>query len=85
MLIPVDTTGRVLELILLLDDFWDRNQLNSYKLVLFTSQAFNTLEYAKSHIEWMGDDVAKNFERSRDNAFHAKISTSFTTWKSSRR
>lgn len=40
--------GRVLELLLLLNDHWQKHRLGSYKLVLLHNTAFNTCEFAKS-------------------------------------
>lgn len=30
-------------------------------------KAYNTIEFAKSQLEWMSDDLARKFERSRDH------------------
>ncbi|CAN0573704.1 unnamed protein product [Ectocarpus sp. 12 AP-2014] len=40
--------GRVLELLVLLNDHWQKHRLGSYKLVLLHNTAFNTCEFAKS-------------------------------------
>ena len=29
------------------------------------------MEFAKSHLEWMSESVARSFDRTRDNAFNA--------------
>lgn len=41
-------TGRVLELLVLLNEHWQKHRLGSYKLVLLHNTAFNTAEFAKS-------------------------------------
>ncbi|CAM9796263.1 unnamed protein product, partial [Ectocarpus fasciculatus] len=48
VLLPTDTAGRVLELLVLLNDHWQKHRLGSYKLVLLHNTAFNTNEFAKS-------------------------------------
>lgn len=70
ILMPVDTAGRMLEIILLLEKHWAQNRL-SYTLALLTPVAYNTLEFAKTQLEWMNEQVAKDFEisRDRDNPF----------------
>lgn len=40
--------GRVLELLVLLDEHWQKHRLGSYKLVLLHNTAYNTAEFAKS-------------------------------------
>lgn len=65
ILMPVDTAGRVLEVMLLLEKHWAVNRL-SYPLALLSPVAYNTLEFAKSQLEWMNEQVAKEFENSRD-------------------
>ncbi|KAL5744627.1 hypothetical protein ACOSQ2_027743 [Xanthoceras sorbifolium] len=68
VLLPVDTAGRVLELILILEDYWAEHSLN-YPIYFLTYVASSTIDYVKSFLEWMGDAIAKSFETSRDNAF----------------
>lgn len=75
VLIPIDPAGRVLELILLLEEKWQQRQLGSYQIVLVTNVAYNTMDFAKSHLEWMGDIVTSAFERRRENPFNTKFLT----------
>ena len=46
----VAAQGRVLELLVLLDEHWQKHRLGSYKLVLLHNTAFNTGEFAKSQV-----------------------------------
>lgn len=46
--------GRVLELLVLLDDHWQKHRLGTYKLVLLHNTAFNTSEFAKSQASKQG-------------------------------
>lgn len=74
VLMPVDTAGRVLELMLLLEKHWAQNRL-SYTLALLAPVAYNTLEFAKTQLEWMNEQVAKGFDSSRDkdNPFSMRL------------
>lgn len=97
VLLPVDTAGRVLELLLLLDmvkisdtiaglcipvssimcyllvmlQYWDERRLQ-YPIYFLTNVSTSTVDYVKSFLEWMGDQIAKSFESSRANAFLLK-------------
>ncbi|KAK4839644.1 hypothetical protein QYF36_023668 [Acer negundo] len=71
VLLPVDTAGRVLELILILEDYWAEQSLN-YPIYFLTYVSSSTIDYVKSFLEWMGDSITKSFETSRDNAFLLK-------------
>ncbi|XP_019158080.1 PREDICTED: cleavage and polyadenylation specificity factor subunit 2-like isoform X1 [Ipomoea nil] len=71
VLLPVDTAGRVLELILLLEQHWHQKGL-SYSIFFLTYVASSTIDYVKSFLEWMSDSIAKSFEDRRDNAFLLK-------------
>ena len=67
ILIPVETSTRVLELCLFLDSFWEEKGI-SYHLVFLSHQSQATLNSAKTMLEWMGEGVAQSFV-SRDQAF----------------
>lgn len=71
VLLPVDTAGRVLELILILEQYWEQHQL-IYPIFFLSYVASSTIDYAKSFLEWMSDSIAKSFEHTRDNAFLLK-------------
>lgn len=71
VLLPVETAGRVLELILCLDQHWAYHHL-TYPIAFLTNVATSTVEYVKSFLEWMSDSIAKSFEHTRDNAFQLK-------------
>ncbi|KAI0559705.1 Cleavage and polyadenylation specificity factor [Gracilaria domingensis] len=73
VLIPVDTAGRVIELAILLDDFWQNDSfLRSATLVILHDLSVRTFEFARSMIEWMSDEVVRRFDVSRDNIFDMK-------------
>ena len=68
MLLPVDTAGRVLELLLCLEHHWKKHQ-DSYPLVLLQNVGFSVLEFAKSMIEYMDGDISNKFNIDRVNPF----------------
>ncbi|KAA8533716.1 hypothetical protein F0562_031233 [Nyssa sinensis] len=71
VLLPVDTAGRVLELLLILEQYWVQQHL-TYPIFFLTYVASSTVDYVKSFLEWMSDSIAKSFEHTRDNAFLLK-------------
>ncbi|KAK9103630.1 hypothetical protein Sjap_020884 [Stephania japonica] len=71
VLLPVDTAGRVLEILLILEQYWAQHHF-SYPIYFLTYVSSSTIEYVKSFLEWMSDSIAKSFEHTRDNAFLLK-------------
>ncbi|KAI5652803.1 hypothetical protein M9H77_29990 [Catharanthus roseus] len=75
VLLPVDTAGRVLELILILEQCWEQHKL-TYPIFFLNYVSSSIIDYVKSFLEWMSDSIAKSFEHTRDNAFllrHVKL------------
>ncbi|KAL4134719.1 hypothetical protein QTP88_006441 [Uroleucon formosanum] len=74
VLVAIDTAGRVLELIHMLDQLWRNKEsgLSGYSLVFLTTVSYNTVEFAKSQIEWMSDKLIKSFESAKNNPFFFK-------------
>ncbi|KAG5558659.1 hypothetical protein RHGRI_008569 [Rhododendron griersonianum] len=68
---PVDTAGLVLELLLILEQYWTQHHL-TYPIFFLTYVSSSTIDYVKSFLEWMSDSIAKSFEHTRDNAFLLK-------------
>ncbi|XP_077241875.1 cleavage and polyadenylation specificity factor 100 [Tasmannia lanceolata] len=71
VLLPVDTAGRVLELMLILEQYWTQHHL-TYPIFFLNNVATSTVDYVKSFLQWMSDSIAKSFEHTRDNAFLLK-------------
>ncbi|XP_072976478.1 cleavage and polyadenylation specificity factor subunit 2 isoform X2 [Typha angustifolia] len=71
VLLPVDTAGRALEIILILEQYWAQQHL-SFPIFFLTNVSTSTIDYVKSFLEWMSDSIAKSFEHTRDNAFLLK-------------
>ena len=66
VLLPVDTSGRVLELLLLLNQYWDKNRLaTAYNLCWVGPMTWNTIEYARSQLEWMASPLGQQFDSQR--------------------
>ncbi|KAK7315058.1 hypothetical protein VNO77_33590 [Canavalia gladiata] len=74
VLLPVDTAGRVLELILMLESYWADENLN-FPIYFLTYVSSSTIDYVKSFLEWMSDSIAKSFEQTRENIFLLKYVT----------
>lgn len=65
VLLPVDAAGRVLELILLLNQHWEKQRLSgTYNLVWLGPMVGNTLDFARSQLEWMNDKLGTQFDTS---------------------
>ncbi|KAF5713118.1 Cleavage factor two 2 [Fusarium mundagurra] len=68
VLIPVDSSARVLELSYLLEHAWrtdaasDTGVLKSAKLYLAGRNMSSTMRYARSMLEWMDDSIVQEFE-----------------------
>ena len=71
VLIPVDSTTRMLEMAFILEEQWSMMRL-PYKIAILTQQAEVIMEYAKSMLEWMGDSIVKSFSSNRENPFDFK-------------
>lgn len=70
ILMPTDTAGRCLELLLVLHQHWTDNQLaGSYSLVFLSNTSKHTIDFANSMIEWMSDTCQKMFDSERSNPF----------------
>lgn len=70
-LLPTDSSARVLELSYLLDQHWTQNQLN-YPLIMLANTSYHTAHFAKIMLEWMGDELTKNFSQTRENPYEFK-------------
>jgi cleavage and polyadenylation specificity factor subunit 2 len=54
VLLPVDCSGRVLELLVLLDKYWEKQRLSAtYNLIWVAPMGANVLGFARSQLEWM--------------------------------
>jgi cleavage and polyadenylation specificity factor subunit 2 len=80
VLLPVDASGRVLELLYLLNQHWDRQRLGStYNLCWVGSMVHNTIEFARSQLEWMATPLGAQFDSGRGHPFSCKSVQMFST------
>ncbi|KAJ0405265.1 hypothetical protein ATCC90586_009772 [Pythium insidiosum] len=68
VLIPTDSSGRVLELMRVLDQYWIQNKLRD-PIVLLHDMAYYTPKAAQAMLEWCNERIAKNFDVGRQNPF----------------
>lgn len=70
VLLPVDASGRVLELLLILDLHWDRNRLgDAYNLCWIGPMCPNVIEYARAQLEWMAPSLGAQFDSQRGHPY----------------
>ncbi|CAJ1934650.1 unnamed protein product [Cylindrotheca closterium] len=63
VLMPVDASGRVLELLLLLSQHWEKQRLQgAYNLVWMGPMVANTIEFCRSQLEWMAESLGNQFD-----------------------
>ena len=72
VLVPVQAAGPTLEILVALEEFWDRNRddLQSAGLYFLGSMTRTTVDFIKSHLEWMNERA--QFEFGRDSLFTFK-------------
>ncbi|KAF2759947.1 hypothetical protein EJ05DRAFT_316392 [Pseudovirgaria hyperparasitica] len=72
VLIPSDSSARVLELAYILEEAWtvgndDDNPLRAAKLLLASRTCGSTMRYARSMLEWMEEGLVRDFETASAN------------------
>lgn len=73
VLLPVDASGRVLEMLLVLDRHWERQRLSgAYNLCWVGAMAYNTIEFARSQLEWMAEPLGAQFDSQRGHPYALK-------------
>lgn len=60
-LIPCESASRLLELLQILGKHWIDQRITIDHLVFLSPMAHNILEFARSQIEWMNDQLSKQF------------------------
>ncbi|KAI1112519.1 beta-lactamase-like protein [Nemania sp. NC0429] len=74
VLIPTDSSARVLELAYLLEHAWradissNESKLSSAKLYLAGRHVHSVMRYARSMLEWMDDNIVREFEAVTDGS-----------------
>ncbi|KAF6004753.1 cleavage and polyadenylation specificity factor subunit 2 [Cyanidiococcus yangmingshanensis] len=71
VLMPVDSAGRCLELVLAAEEFWAAHPdiASLYPIVFAQHVGIHTIEFAHSLIEWMSDAIVSAFDSKRENPF----------------
>ncbi|KAI9013228.1 beta-lactamase-like protein [Gaertneriomyces semiglobifer] len=72
VLIPVDSSTRVLELAFILEQYWSMERLQ-HPLIFLSHQSYRTMSLARTMLEWMGDEVAQAFSQRREVPFDFKF------------
>lgn len=67
VLLPCDSVGRTLEVLLTLNRHWADNNLGMYHLVYLSPMACNTIEFARCQLEWMSEALCREFYMGRQN------------------
>ena len=63
VLLPVDTAGRVLELLLLLEQEWKKLNVKKANITFLSNTSYTAQDFARSHLEWMNPkdlDMSEN-------------------------
>lgn len=71
VLIPVDTAGRVLEILYYINHYWAKFQYQ-YPVIFLSNTSDSTVSFARSQLEWMKDSIVNSFTNNRENAFDLK-------------
>lgn len=80
VLLPTDTSGRVLELLYVLNQHWERHRLGAaYNLCWVGSMVHNTLDFVRSQLEWMAAPLGAQFDSGRGHPFALKSVQMFTS------
>lgn len=76
VLIPSDSSARVLELSWVLENAWRKNQndesIRKSQLILANRTAGSTMDFTRSMIEWMDENVTKAFEADTEKPKHRR-------------
>jgi cleavage and polyadenylation specificity factor subunit 2 len=73
VLLPTDASGRVLELLLLLNQHWEKHRLQAtYNLVWLGPMVTNTAEFARCQLEWMGIALGSQFDSFQTHPYNLK-------------
>lgn len=68
VLIPCESAGRTLELLVTLSRHWVENNLGGmYHLVYLSPMASSTIEFARCQLEWISDSLCQGFYLGRAN------------------
>ena len=86
VLLPVDTTGRVLELLLFLEQEWKKRRL-TYNIVWANPIVYSISRHVQTHLEFMEEGLNHEFSQHRTNPFnfkHVKLMDNLTDVRETR-
>jgi cleavage and polyadenylation specificity factor subunit 2 len=69
VLIPCESTAKTLDLLKILGDHWDSSNLGLYNLVFLSHMSHNVVEFARSQLEWMSEELSLDFYKGKSNPF----------------
>eukprot|EP00949_MAST-11_sp_MAST-11-sp1_P001800 g1800.t1 len=72
VLLPCDSGGRVLEMLLLFDQEWGKRRRGAYRLALVHHSGESMVDFAQSQLQYMSDELSDQFNMTRNNAFNFK-------------
>lgn len=78
VLIPTDSTGRALELLVCLEQYWQLYK-HPYSVCMLNYVSTSSVEFAKSMLEWMSDAIVKKFDNNRENQFNFSFVKTITS------
>jgi cleavage and polyadenylation specificity factor subunit 2 len=76
VLMPVDASARVLELLYLLDQLWAHHRL-SFPIMFLAPESQKTVDHAKGMLEWLSEAATKQFSATRETPFDFKYAACF--------
>jgi cleavage and polyadenylation specificity factor subunit 2 len=80
VLLPADASGRVIELILILQQHWEKQRLGeTYNLVWLGPLVQNTAEFARCQLEWMSDRQGHAFDTQQSHPLRLNAVHFFTS------
>lgn len=80
VLLPADASGRVIELILVLQQHWEKQRLGeTYNLVWLGPLVPNTAEFARCQLEWMSDRQGHAFDTQQSHPLKLSAVHFFTS------
>jgi cleavage and polyadenylation specificity factor subunit 2 len=73
VLLPVDCSGRVLEIVLLLNQTFSQQRLTAaYDLIWFAPMCRNVVEFARAQLEWMAKALGTQFDSGKGHPYQLK-------------
>jgi cleavage and polyadenylation specificity factor subunit 2 len=78
VLVPVETSTRLFELLQILEKHWSDNKFGIYHLVLLSHMSFNLMDFIQSQLEWMTSNLTRDFYHGKGNPFELNYLKTFS-------